>query len=160
MSAAAIGPLWCDDFDADLPKVVPHATEELGVSAHVQLRTYCKPTNGRINCPTSWWTQHGLTAFFAEPGFGNPAPGGYVTSDPLVECTFAEVVRDEWIHGSVVVVNRQFVWTPPSRLMERLMFDVRGWTPLSEPERLQTQQHVRASLRAAADRLERALEAA
>ena len=148
------GPLWCDDFDADLPKVVPGALAALGDAADVELRTYCRPTNDRINCPASWHTDLGLTAYFSTPDFGQPQPLGYVTTkDELVPCTFWEVVRDEWIHESVVVVNRQWIWTPPGRLRYDLMADLRGWTPLDDLKRAAIQRNVCAGLEAAAERL-------
>jgi hypothetical protein len=147
------GPLWCHDFDLDLPKVVSDWLDFLGYAADVELRTHCTPTNGRINCPSAWWTDHGLTAFFSTADYGAPAPPGYWTDRPLVECTFAEVVRDEWIHGQIVVVNGRLIWKPPNRLMEQLMFDVRGWTPLGDIERAAIKRHVRRSLAAAAFRL-------
>jgi hypothetical protein len=147
------GPLWCDDFDTDLPKVVPGALEALGDTADVALVTRCKPTNGRINCPSAWWTDHGLTAFFATDGYGGAAPAGYVTGDPLVGCSFAEAVRDEWIHDAAIVVNGHLIWKPPVGLMMRMLYDVRGWTTLDGPTREETQEHVRRSLRACAARL-------
>lgn len=155
MSATEVtGVLWCDDFDADLPKLVPDAIDYLGDMAGVKLRTRSKPTNGRINCPSSWWTDHGLTAFFTTDRWGNPEPPGYVTFDPVVYCTFWEAVRDEWCHDAVMVVNGQFVWKSPGDLMMQLMFDVRGWgEPLDEARRGAIQDHVRASLSAATERL-------
>lgn len=145
------GPLWCDDFDADLPKVVPGALGALGSTAGVELLTYATPTNGKINCPASWWTDLGLTAFFST---GGPiVPAGYVGGKEVVGCTFWEAVRDEWIHESVMVVDRKFVWKPPGGLMMRLMYDLRGWTVLTDEEQAETQEHVRQSLAAAASRL-------
>lgn len=152
--SAASGPLWCEDFDADLPKVVPGALDALGDAADVELRTYSRPTNGKINCPAAWHTDLGLTAYFSTPDFGQPQPLGYVTvKEALVPCTFWEVVRDEWIHGQVVVVNRRWVWTPPNDLMMRLMYDLRGWTALDDLKRVEIQRHVVASLEAASERL-------
>jgi len=55
------------------------------------------------------------------------------------------------VHSCVVVVNRHVVWRPPCRLMERLMYDVRGWTPLADEEREQVRGEVRESLRSAAE---------
>jgi hypothetical protein len=152
-NVVAVGLLWCEDFDADLPKVVPDALDLLAPVTNVVLRTHSTPTNGRINCPSSWWTDFGLTAFFATPGWGDPAPAGYWTNEPVVECSVEDIIRDEWIHGSVVVVNGRFVWRPPNQLMEWLMFDLRGWTPLESERRAEIQEHVRASLRAAVERL-------
>lgn len=153
MSAVAAGPLWCHDFDADLPNVVPNALALLEPAAHITLRTHATPTNGRINCPSAWWTDHGLTSFFSTSEWGSPVPAGYWTDKPLVECSWEEVVRDEWIHGQTVVVNGQVVWKPPERLMEQLMFDLRGWMTLADEERAAIQDNVRASLLAATARL-------
>lgn len=150
------GPLWCHDFDAALPTVVPCAIECLGAMAMVELVTYATPTNGKINCPSAWWTDHGLTAFFSTGGAITPA--GYVGGKEVVACTFWEAVQDEWLHDSVVVVDRRFVWKPPSGLMMQLMYDLRGWgEPLSDEQRDAAQENVRRSLVAAATRLEAVL---
>lgn len=144
------GPLWCETFDADLLAVVPGAVEALGDVADLELWTYSTPTNGKINCPASWWTLNGLAAFFSTRD-RSPAPPSYRTSDPLVECTFLEAVRDEWVHGAIVVVNLVAVWRSPQRHMERLMYDVRGWTRLSDADREEIRADVIRSLVAAAD---------
>lgn len=145
--------LWCDDFDADLLVVVPGAVEAIGDTADVRLRTYSHATNGKINCPSAWWTDHGLTAFFATDGYGGPAPAGYWTDKPVVDCSFVEAVRDEWIHDAVIVINGRFVWKPPARLMYDLMADLRGWHLLTDTQRDSICEHVRASLVAASGRL-------
>lgn len=151
---APTGALWCEDFDADLPKVVPGALECLGDAAWIELLTYSHATNGRINCPAAWWTDHGLTAFFATPEWGAPAPAGYWPGQSeLVVCTFWEAIRDEWIHDAAIAVNGRLIWKSPAQLMTRLMFDLRGWTQLDEATRVETQEHVRASLAAAARRI-------
>jgi len=154
-SSAAIAPgLWCDDFDADLPKVVPGALDAIGDTAEVELLTYCSPTNGKINCPASWHTDGGLAAFFTTPGFGSIAPPGYVGGKEIVSCTFWEAVRDEWCHDSIILLNwRHAIWKPPSAPMMALMYDLRGWMTLEDAEREDTQENVRRSLVAAADRL-------
>jgi len=143
--------LWCDTFDADLLKVVPGAEEALGDTAAIELLTYSNPTNGKINCPSAWHTDEGLVSFFwTDPAFRPPS--GYVTSDPVVPCTFLEIIRDEWVHGQVVSVNRQIVWRPPERLMDRLMYDLRGWTVLSDADRAAIRGQVLAGLDLAARR--------
>ncbi len=153
-AALALGPLWCEDFDADLPKVVPGALDAIGDTAEVELLTYCSPTNGKINCPASWHTNDGLAAFFTTPGFGSIAPPGYVGGKEEVTCTFWEAVRDEWVHSSIILLNWQHtIWKPPDALMMALMYDLRGWTALSDEGREETQENVRRSLAAAADRL-------
>lgn len=154
-TSSETGPLWCESFDADLLRVVPGAVEALGTTADVELFTYNRhPTNGKINCPCGWWTDHGLTSFFwTRPGY--PPDACYYRGDAeMVACTFLEVVRDEWVHNNVVVVNRKRIWTPPARLMERLMFDLRGWTVLPDEIRESIHAEVLESLRAAAECLQ------
>lgn len=142
--------MWCDDFDADLPKVVPGAMRALGGSADVPLLTYSRVTGGRINCPAAWNTYDGLTSFFWTDEARRPDDAWY-TQDPVSECTFAEAVRDEWVHSCVVAVNGRVVWRPPVRAMERLMFDLRGWSPLEPGERSRIRAGVlRGLVRAAA----------
>jgi hypothetical protein len=151
--------MWCDDFDADLLKVVPGAAEALGDTARVEMRCYSRLTGGRINLPSCWHTDAGLAAFFWTDPALRP-PESYVTDDPEAGCTFLEAVRDEWVHGQVVVVNRQLVWRPREALMMRLMYDLRGWgTPLTDAVRAETRGHVLASLDQAARRLRVAVDA-
>lgn len=144
--------MWCDDFDADLLKVVPGADGALGPAASVQLQTYSRLTDGKINHPSCWHTDAGIAAFFWTAPEGRP-PADYSTDDPPAECTFLEAVRDEWVHDCVICVNRHVVWQPLRRLMERLMYDVRGWTVLTEAQRTDTCQSVLRSLEVAAQRL-------
>jgi hypothetical protein len=144
--------MWCDDFDADLLKVVPGAAEALGDAAHIRLETYSRLTDGKINHPSCWNTDGGFTAFFWTHPDHRPA-GCWVTDERVVECTFLEVIRDEWVHSCTVDVNGHTVWRPPDRLMERLMSDLRGWTTLSDEDREAIRESVRRSLRAAAERV-------
>jgi hypothetical protein len=140
--------MWCDTFDADLLKVVPGATEALGPAAGIELLTYSRPTGGKINCPASW---DGVGAlFWTAP---EHQPDAYWSTDhPVIPCTFLEVVRDEWVHGSAVNVNGTLVWQPPEHLMMSLMYDLRGWTRLSDEKREEVRESVRRSLRAAGER--------
>lgn len=119
-------PFWSDDFDMDLLKVFPDVANWCHVIADRKLWTHSRPTGGRINCPSSWNTHDGLTAFFwTRPPlhaiksivhgdsrdwfrFG----GGYTTDAPLLECTWLEVLRDEWVHQQVVNVDGRVVWRP------------------------------------------------
>jgi hypothetical protein len=145
------GSMWCDGFDADLLKVVPGAAEALGPAGSVQLFTYSHLTGGKINCPSSWNGTGAL--FWTAPGH---KPGPYWWTDaPVTACTFTEAVRDEWAHGSAINVNETLVWQPPVRLMEQLMYDLRGWTPLTDAERMNVRGHVLRSLTAAAGRITR-----
>jgi hypothetical protein len=144
--------MWCADFDADLLKVVPGAAEALGPAGSIQLQTFSRLTDGAINCPSAWNTDHGLASFFWTAPEFRPA-ACFVTGDPVSDCTFLEVVRDEWVHSCVVCVNGVVVWRPPARLMERLMYGLRGWTPLEDAEREAIRSDVLRSLRRAAERL-------
>lgn len=153
LSALPLG-LWCDDFDADLPKLIPDALDALGDTADVPLWTRCKPTNGKINLPNCWHTDLGLAAYFTSREWEIPNPPGYATSDPIVRCTFWEAVRDEWCHDAVIVVNRVAIWTPPSESMMDLMFDLRGWGQGLAPATVNAiANEVLSGLEAAADRL-------
>ena len=144
--------MWCDSFDADLLAIVPGAAEAIGDAAGIALETYSRPYGGKINCPSAWNSHSGMEAFFwTHPG-GMP-PAGYLTHDPVTPCTFLEVARDEWVHGALVIVDHHQVWRPPERLMDALMFDLRGWTPLPDGKREGIRQSVRDSLAAAAARL-------
>ena len=118
----------------------------------MELLTYSATTGGKINCPSAWNTDEGLASFFWTSGEYRP-DGAWYTDEPVVECTFLEAVRDEWVHSCTVVVNGPVVWKPPVRLMEKLMYDVRGWRPLSDQERDQVRRNVRCSLASAAERL-------
>lgn len=144
--------MWCDTFDADLLAVVPGAAEALGLAAGIRLETYSKTYAGKINLPSCWDTHEGFVAFFWTDPAARP-PAGFVTDDPVVSCTFLEAVRDEWVHDAAISVNGQVVWRPPVRLMERLMYDLRGWTVLPDAERDAIRLNVRISLGRAAGRL-------
>lgn len=154
VTSAGSGPLWCEGFDADLLAVVPGALDELGDTADVKLWTYSTPTNGKINCPASWWTDAGLASFFSTTD-RSPIPASFRTSDPLVDCTFLEAIRDEWVHQSLILVNGVLVWRPPARAMEQLMYDVRGWhrVKLTDDERDEIRDEVLTSLADAVFRL-------
>ena len=117
-----------------MPKVVPGAIEALGETAAVPLTTYSRLTDWKINCPSTWSTIYGFTSFFWTAS-DHSRDACYVTDAPEATCTFGEAVRNEWVDSSVICVNGQPVWTPPVRMMEALMFDVRGWTRLTDDRR-------------------------
>jgi hypothetical protein len=148
--------MWCDSFDADLLKVVPGAADALWPTGGIQLQTLSRLTDGAINCPSAWNTDHGLASFFWTAPEFRPA-ACFITNDPVSDCTFLEAVRDEWVHSCVVCVNGSVVWRPPVRLMMRLMYDLRGWTVLEDADREAIQSGVRRSLEAAAERLQATL---
>ena len=71
--------------------------------------------------------------------------------------TYSTLTGGKWVHSCAVSVNGLLVWRPPVRLMERLMYDLRGWTVLPGDEREQIRRDVLASLESAARRLTSAL---
>lgn len=150
--------MWCDTFDADLLAVVPGAAQALGDTASIRLETYSRLTGGKINHPSCWNTDGGVTAFFwTAPEF---RPGAsFYTDQPVAECTFLEAVRDEWVHDCAVNVNGHLVWRPPARLMQQLMYDLRGWTVLDDDAREEIRSRVRHSLVRAAEGVQNALAA-
>ena len=148
--------MWCDDFDADLLKVVPGALEVLGRTADVSLSCYSSLTNGKINCPAAWNSHDGLRAMFWTTPEHHPDAYFYTTF-PVAECTFAEAVRDEWVHGAVIVVNGDVIWRPRQSQMSKLMYDVRGWLALTDDKREQIQTDVMIQLAGASVRLGRML---
>lgn len=144
--------MWCDSFDADLLKVVPGAAEALGDLASLRLTTYSNLAGGRINHPSCWNMAVGTCAWFWTREDGKPDPS-YWTDAPEAECTLLEAVRDEWVHGCIIVVDHAIAWRPPNQLMTRLMYDLRGWTIMTDEAREKCRENVRASLRAVAGRL-------
>lgn len=147
-------PLWCADFDSDLLRVVPGVVEALGDVVSRRLWTRCRPSNGKINHPAAWNTQDGLTAFFTTHEDRDPVPSaGYVTSgaDEITECTLLDAIRDEWVHDCAIVVDGHLIWQPRQHDQLALMYDLRGWTVLSDDEREQVRENVLLSVRAAAD---------
>ncbi len=120
--------MWCDDFDMDLPRVLPEARALVGDLVDVRLLTHCHAQP--INCPSAWNTSLGTTSFFAldrEPRW--EMPRHYYAPDPLVPCTFWELLRDEWSHQSVVLVDGRVLWRPDhlEGQFQRIMYDLRGW---------------------------------
>jgi hypothetical protein len=131
--APSRGPMWCEDCDFDLPKLVPGARDCLGEAADVVLWTPGHTTNGLLNHPNMWNTDDGLTAFFAfTPRYPDRF---YYTRDALVRCTFWEAVRDMWVHtGTMAIGRRRILDTEESyKHFARLMFHARGWgDPISD----------------------------
>lgn len=96
---------WADVFDMDLPRVLPDLDKLLGDTADVRLWTYGGTSHGRINHPSMWNSEYGMTAYFGLDDSGDWKPVGYITGGDMVECTWREVVRDVWVHQCLVLVN-------------------------------------------------------
>lgn len=122
---------WSDDFDMDLPKVVPGTRDLLGDLADLVLFTHGGSTHGRLNHPTVWNTEVGTTAFVGLQCPVKPAP--YVTMDPVVECTLWELVRDAWAHDYYVIFEGDTcIWIPQWQIFSELMNYTRGWRNYTE----------------------------
>jgi hypothetical protein len=78
------------------------------------------------------------------------APADCWTSDPVVECTWREVLRDAWAHNYTVVVDGVPVWRGGRwGVFEALMYDLRGWRKLTPARAEELRGHVLASVIAA-----------
>lgn len=119
---------WCDDFDADLYNVVPEARAVLAPVAEVKLFTRGHATNGRLNHPTVWNHDLGFIAFFSFGGEPRPSEAFY-TTDPIVECTFAEAVRDAFVHGISMVLEKKVIFHAGALAQDysALLYNHRGW---------------------------------
>lgn len=137
------GEMWCEHFDMDLPRVIPDARRALGGIGDMQLFTHGHKTNGKINHPSVWNGQFGTHAHFFNGHHTKPA--GYYTSDPLVECTLWEALRDAWCHDFAIILNGQCIWHGGTwKHFEPLMFHVRNWRALPD---LEVRRHKAAVLR-------------
>lgn len=127
---------WSDDFDMDLPKIIPEARERLGEYADLELVTTSHTTHGRINCPCVWNHSLGMVAFFGRPGrlYRDPS---FVTNRPEVRCTLWEAIRDVWSHDFVLVFEFNPIWNHPEMYNAHfypLMAHIRKWTELPEKD--------------------------
>lgn len=157
MLGAVDRPMWCDDFDMDLPKVIPDAKAQLGDMAGVELWTHGGETYGSLNHPCVWNHDDGLIAFF---GFKSPRkPEVYWTNRPMVRCTFWEAVRDAWPHGLIMLVEGRAVLDTNALWprFQRIMWDLRGWgEPKPAGVIARDKQAVRRALTDAAEKLRQA----
>lgn len=124
---------WSDNFDMDLPKIIPAARSLLEPYADMELVTHGSETHGRLNHPCVWNHALGSVAFF---GRGHPhKPESFWTNRPLVRCTLWEAVRDAWVHDIVIVfegANPIFDGGRTFEQFEPLMYHVRGWRKLDD----------------------------
>jgi len=126
---------WCDDFDADLYQTVPEIREVLAPFESILLHTRGHSTNGRLNHPAAF-NSHlgGLVSFFTFPG-KEPHPTRYDKTSPIVECTFAEAIRDCWVHTLMLCLCGRIVFKPPEMQAEfqALLYWVRKWGQQADP---------------------------
>lgn len=146
--------MWCDNFDMDLPKVIPGALEALGDLANVELVTTGSITDGKLNHPCCWNGDTSILTFF---GFKNSArPSGYVAGgmSKEVRCTFWEAIRDAWPHHYLIQVERAFIWDTMALTtdFEAIMFHIRGWRTMRQAGLANAQRRVLDSLKDGVDR--------
>lgn len=146
-------PFWSDNFDMDLPKVIPGAREIVGDLAGVKLVTQGHTTDGRLNHPSVWNDRLGMVAFF---GFKSPARESfYHSSEPTVECTVWEAFRDAWAHSYVLIVEREPIWDTFALRSEfdTILYVERGWGVPTEAGRDLSVRKSTLTLKAAVERL-------
>lgn len=124
-------PFWADDFDMDLPQIVPDWLELLGDTAEVTLKTHSRGTEDRINLPSAWsHLKYRSVAFF---GREHPhKPELYWTEAPVIDCTFGEVMRDVWSHHYMAFVEGRPVVEGSWLRFDYIMSHRRGWTRLPD----------------------------
>jgi hypothetical protein len=130
-------PMWCDDFDADLPKVVPAARSALGNVGDMMLRTHAGVTaNGVMSHPTVWHHDFGMVALFWPASQPTSKPAAYYTADPVVDLTLWEAIRDAWVHGYVIVLEDVVVFNGEDahEHFDTLMWHVRKWPGVSDDD--------------------------
>lgn len=122
------GKFWADGFDLDLYKVIPDSRKILEEFGGTILHTRGHHANGRLNHPTCWNHDSGMISFFSFNGEAIPE-GYYSSSDPIVECTFEEAIRDAWVHMLHVTVAGQSIWNAFAihEQFQTLLYHHRGW---------------------------------
>lgn len=124
---------WSDDFDMDLLKVFPQFVESVQVFASRELWTVGHRTHGRLNHPTVWNT-HGAFVWLAKPNLPRDKNGwfninGYVDDSEEIECTWLELVRDQWAHNYdfLLMPSRSLFRSAGWNVFEEIMYHARGW---------------------------------
>jgi hypothetical protein len=148
-----IRPMWCDDFDMDLPKVFPEALELLGDLADVELWTIGGEYKGTLNHPNVWNGDKTMLAWF---GFrGASMPPHYVASGRPVSCTAWEAFRDAWPHSYGMHVEQRPVWDTFALRgqFETLMYQRRGWLEYPPQKIAKARSGVIRSINEAVERL-------
>lgn len=171
-------PMWCDDFDMDLLKVLPEAEQLLAPLAGIRLYTTCHPTYGRVNLPCSWNDRVNFCCFvgFIAEEDGLPAEGpqplGYVTDAPVVEATAEELFRDLWSHQmrwvQMLTPHSSPGWPRSVEIWNSgqlastftdLMYDLRNWCRMRDEPRRRARSRALRSIALAAHRLQRVYQA-
>ena len=167
-------PMWCDDFDMDLLKLLPEVERLLAPCQGIRLYTTCNPTHVRINLPSVWHQRGGLTCYvgFLRPDDPlpekGPQPAYCMTFSPVVEATAEEMFRDLWCHNLVWVQvsspKMRELWRDSAQIWNAhaltgsfniLLYALRGWEPVPENRLYFHRCRVLKSISRAASRLRR-----
>ena len=125
---------WSDEFDMDLLKLFPDLPKEIGETAEVKLWTVGGESFGRLNHP-SVWNSHGAFIWTGKPQLDRDkhgwftVEGGCTADSALIECTWLEVLRDQWAHHYGFILLPVAVYFKPIRwlIYERIMYHRRDW---------------------------------
>lgn len=125
---------WSDDFDMDLLKLWPDLPQQLGETGAMKLWTVVgHGTHGRLNHPTVW-NSHGAFVWTVKPDLPRDSRGwfnihGCVSDGPEIECTWLELLRDQWPHSYnfILLPQMRIFEAPDRRLFDRIMYHIRGW---------------------------------
>lgn len=127
---------YSESFDFDLLKLVPQAEEILRPIAEIELVTVGYLSDAHEFAGASVW--NGDRGFIAVFGFADSPsfqwkPEAYEPGYPLVYCTALEMFCDAWAKGYTAYVNRAKIWSgyKYSGALQRLMYQARGYAPLS-----------------------------
>ena len=123
---------WSDDFDMDLPKMVPDVREILREPGRL-LWTVGHRTFGRLNHPTVW-ASYGAFLWFEKPNLERDENGWFrviscVSDEEEVECTWLEFLRDAWCHSYETLILPRHVKLPamPWPTFHELTYAARGF---------------------------------
>lgn len=147
--------MWCDNFDADLLKLIPNTPTILGDMADVKLWTYCdRPDGAKLHAPCSWHGPTGMIAFFGLQSHHFKSDA-YYTDAPLVACTFLEACRDLWCHHALLKINGLdcIDFFALRSTMMQLLTDARQISVLPEADRTLYKIRVEGELAVGAGRL-------
>jgi hypothetical protein len=124
---------WSDDFDLDLLKIFPELENQLNGMAGTKLWTVGHETYGRLNHPNIW-NSHGAYVWSERPLLPRDEKGWFkigacVGNEPVIECTWLEILRDSWVHGYGFILLPSGVYFPAAdrNLFDQIMYHHRGW---------------------------------
>lgn len=150
-------------FDFDLLKLVPAAEEILKPVADIQMVTIGEISDAHEFIGASVWD--GDRGFVAVFGFADSRaqqwkPESYAPGYPIINCSALEMFCDAWAKGYVAYVHRAKIWNGYKHQgdFHRLMYESRGWHPVSDQVKTEIQNRVANSLRRAVLSLQCRLE--